>query len=103
MDKELLAGRALKETILIKRHIEILNLVHKEGPIGIMKISEILKIPSHKVRYSLRILEKEGLIAASIGGATVTDKVPEELKNIDTELDEVIEIIKDIKTKIKLR
>lgn len=96
-----LVERALKETILIKRHIEILNLVHKEGPIGIMKISEILKVPTHKVRYSLRILEKEGLIAASIDGATVTYKVPEELKNLDKELDNLIEIIKEIKIKAK--
>ncbi|MGC8496739.1 MAG: hypothetical protein ACP5NL_01885 [Thermoplasmata archaeon] len=96
-----LVERALRETMLIERHIEILNLVHKEGPIGIMKISEMLKIPTHKVRYSLRIIEKEGLIAASIDGATVTYKVPEELNNIDKELDNLIEIIKEIKLKIK--
>ncbi|MEM0160955.1 MAG: hypothetical protein QXV94_04585 [Thermoplasmata archaeon] len=96
-----LVERALKETMLIERHIEILNLVHKEGPIGIMKISEILKIPTHKVRYSLRIIEKEGLIAASIDGATVTYKVPEELIKIDKELDNLISIIKEIKIKLK--
>lgn len=103
MGKESLTGKAINEIVLIKRHIEILNLVQKKRSIGIMKISEILKIPTHKVRYSLRILEKEGLIEASITGAKTTYKVPEELKNIDTNLDEMIERIKEIKTKIKLR
>ncbi len=100
MDKGLVE-RALKETMLIERHIEILNLVHKQGPIGIMKISELLKIPVHKVRYSLRIIENEGLISASSEGATVTYKVPDELINIDKELDNLVEIIKQIKIKLK--
>src|SRR5216117_4552215 len=35
--------------------------IMENQPIGIIRLSELLNFPQHKVRYSLRILEQEGL------------------------------------------
>lgn len=63
------------ELELLQRHIRMLQFVRKHGPIGIIRLSQLLGTPKHKVRYSLRILEKEGYIRPSTQGAMATDKV----------------------------
>ena len=39
-------------------------------------------IPKHKIRYSLRLLEKDGVIAPSPGGAVVTDRYETYMRGI---------------------
>ncbi len=68
---------------LLARHVSILKVVMKEQPIGIIKLAELTKLPEHKVRYSLRILEREGLVAASASGATTTPRVASFLDDMD--------------------
>ena len=63
------------ELELLGRHIRMLQFVEKHGPIGIIRLSTLLGVPKHKVRYSLRILEKEGYIRPSTQGAMATEKV----------------------------
>jgi predicted transcriptional regulator len=65
------------ELELLRRHIRMLEYVERHGPIGIIRLSTLLGVPKHKVRYSLRILEQEGYIQASTQGATATPKVTE--------------------------
>lgn len=67
----------LRELGLLGRHIALLKAVRDNGPIGIIRLSASLAIPPHKVRYSLRILEKEGYIKPSTQGAMTTEKVDE--------------------------
>lgn len=74
-----------KELAVLKRTINIYCIIEKEQPIGISKLSEKLGIPEHKVRYSLRMLEKENMIEPSPVGATLTEKHPDfknELKDL---------------------
>jgi predicted transcriptional regulator len=68
---------------LLARHVNILKVVMKSQPIGIIKLSELTKLPEHKVRYSLRILEKEGLIVPSANGATTSPRVRDFLGELD--------------------
>jgi len=56
------------EIELASRHLEVIRAVVEYQPIGIMKLSDILDLPYHRVRYSLRILEQEGYIRASPAG-----------------------------------
>ncbi len=44
----------------VKRHITIITTLLREQPAGIIRISQVTKMPEHKIRYSLRILEREG-------------------------------------------
>jgi len=62
------------ELEMLERHLLILKYVIGEEPIGIMKLAEMTGLPKHKVRYSLRVLEHEGLIGPSMHGAVTTDK-----------------------------
>ncbi len=75
----------------IERHILMLKTTKRNQPVGIIRLSELLDIPKHKVRYSLRLLEKEGLIVATSEGAMVTEKYEEFIDAVSTEIDELIE------------
>jgi predicted transcriptional regulator len=70
-----LAGKTSKDIALLQRHINMLQKIAENEPIGIIKLAEVLKLPQHVVRYSLRLLEKDGLIKASSAGARTTKKV----------------------------
>ena len=60
------------EIELLGRHIEVLDAVVEHQPIGIIKLSELLSLPFHRIRYSLRVLEQYGYIRASPTGAVAT-------------------------------
>lgn len=75
-------GSISEEFALLERHIMILKTVKFNQPIGLIKLSAMTGIPKHKVRYSLKLLEKEGIIKATQDGAMVTEKYDEFLKNI---------------------
>jgi predicted transcriptional regulator len=70
-----LTGVIETELEILKRHIHMLKVLQENQPMGIIKLSELTKYPQHMVRYSLRILEQDGLIEPSAHGAVTTDKV----------------------------
>ena len=74
--KSVLTSKLESEIRLLERHVQMLKAVNEHQPIGIIRLSEMLSAPQHKVRYSLRILEQEGLIKPSPEGALTTDKLP---------------------------
>lgn len=86
---------------MLRRHLIILKQVVENEPIGILKLAEETKIPSHKVRYSLRILEQEGLIAASAPGAITTEHTKPFLDELDSLIEKLVEDAADLK-KIKI-
>ncbi len=82
---------------MLRRHLIILKQVVENEPIGILKLAEETKIPSHKVRYSLRILEHEGLIAASAPGAITTDRTKPFLEELDSMIEQIVADAADLK------
>ncbi|MCL1978930.1 MAG: hypothetical protein FWG60_02060 [Methanomassiliicoccaceae archaeon] len=89
--------RAFEEIELIGRHIEMLKVTKRMQPIGIIRLSEELGIPKHKVRYSLRLLEKDGLIIATNEGAMVSDKYEEFMRGVSAQFESLIDRIETIK------
>jgi predicted transcriptional regulator len=88
----------IKEDIsLASRHIEVLITVASHQPIGIIKLSELLKVPQHRIRYSLRILETSGYIQASSAGAIATTKAEELFFHLNDDIDEIVIILQKIK------
>jgi predicted transcriptional regulator len=85
------------ELEMLRRHLTILKLVVENEPIGILKLAEETEIPSHKVRYSLRILEHEGLIAASTPGAVTTERTRPFLEGLDSMIDSLAAQVADLK------
>jgi len=84
---------------ILKRHVDVLKMLQKK-PMGIIKLAELTKYPQHMVRYSLRILEQDGVIEPSSKGAITTDEVPrtfESLKNtlhdLSMTIDEIIKML----------
>jgi len=92
--------RKMKEEIeLLSRHIIIARAVLSNQPIGIMKLAELLDLPSHRIRYSLHVLEQFGYIRASPDGAIATAKAARLLSRLDADLDDLIGLLKGMKTR----
>ncbi|MDD2778594.1 MAG: hypothetical protein PHS47_02900 [Methanocellales archaeon] len=71
----MLTDKLEHELELLERNLVVLKTVIKEEPIGILKLAEETSLPKHKVRYSLRLLEHEGLVEPSLHGAITTTKM----------------------------
>jgi predicted transcriptional regulator len=98
----ILTEKVSGELEMLQRHLVILKQVVENEPIGILKLAEETKIPSHKVRYSLRILEQEGLIKASAPGAVTTDGTKCFLKELDGMIENLAKRAEDLK-KIRIK
>ncbi|MCD1294443.1 hypothetical protein CUJ83_05445 [Methanocella sp. CWC-04] len=99
----MLINKLETELDMLERHFLILKYVIEQEPIGIMKLSEVTGLPKHKVRYSLRVLEHEGLIGPSMHGAVTTEKtkifvdtLEEKIDNLDKKFEEVKRLGKEI-------
>ena len=92
---------AEKELGLLCRHVDVLKTVKDHGPIGIIRLSQMTGQPQHMIRYSLRTLEKDGIITPSTNGSVVTDRVHETLDTIDATLDDLTTTMQDLKKKLK--
>lgn len=93
---ELFSG-TMGEMDLIERHILMLRATKENQPVGIIRLSEITGIPKHKVRYSLRLLEKDGLIKATGDGATVTDRYDEFMEEVSDRLGDIAKRAEEIR------
>jgi predicted transcriptional regulator len=88
------------ELDILKRHVHVLKTLQKNQPMGIIKLSELTGYPQHMVRYSLRILEQDGLIEPSPQGAVTTPDVSKTMallkKTLENFSNTAKEIIKNI-------
>ena len=89
-----------RELKMLERHLTVLKGVIKSEPVGIMKLSEEIGMPPHRVRYSLRVLERAGLIRPSLHGATTTEKTKVFMSELDEDLDRMIGGMKGMKRKV---
>lgn len=89
------------ELDILKRHVHILQTLQKKQPLGIIKLSEVTNYPQHMVRYSLRILEQDGLIEPSQLGAVTTNKVKETIEILKGTLSNISKAVDDIRKKLE--
>ena len=86
--------KKMKDEIeLLSRHIDVARAVAEKQPIGIMKLAEHLDLPSHRIRYSLHVLEQLGYIRASSDGAVATALTEDLFANLNDDLDELIRLL----------
>lgn len=89
--------RKLKyEAEIALRHFQVLMAVKENQPIGIFKLSEILRMPKHKVRYSLRVLEQAGIIEPSQHGAIIAEGAEERIEKMKKDLEEIRKYLEEI-------
>jgi len=94
-----LVSRIEEEIDLLARNVEILEKLSKSPPLGIIRLSEALHLPIHKTRYSLHLLEREGVIQPSADGAVVTDKAKEFWSNLGTSVDRMSAVLQRLKAR----
>ncbi len=96
-----LTSKIEAEVKLLQRHVAMLKAIMENQPIGIIRLSELLNFPQHKVRYSLRILEQEGLIKPSPEGAVTTDRLEEFLDYLKGVLDGMSTTVQDLRKSLE--
>jgi len=94
-----LVDRIEGELELLARNVDILEKLAKSPPTGIIRLSEALGLPIHKTRYSLHLLEREGVIQPSADGAVVTDRAREFWSSLNRSLDRMTELIQHLRTR----
>ena len=92
-----LTSKIEAEVKLLQRHVAMLKAIMENQPIGIIRLAELLNFPQHKVRYSLRILEQEGLIKPSPEGAVTTDRLEEFLDYLKGVLDSMSMTVQELR------
>ena len=97
VDGAKLADRISEELELLARNVDILEQLSGRTPKGIIRLSEALHLPIHKVRYSLHLLEREGVIQPSADGAVVTDASREFWASLDVSLDAMSRRVEHLK------
>jgi len=95
--KSVLTSNIEAEIELLQRHVTMLKAIMDNEPIGIIRLSEMLQYPQHKVRYSLRILEQEGLIEPSPDGAVTTDKIQDFLDHLRDVLESMNSTVNELR------
>ena len=97
-----------KELEILRRFLEIIDVLAKEGPMGFRKLSEKLELPPHLVKHALAILQLDFIIRTSGKGSVLTqnalkemEAIREDLEILKEELEEIIkftdQVIEDIK------
>jgi predicted transcriptional regulator len=84
----------------LKTHIidiNVLKTLKENQPMGIIKLSELTGYPQHMVRYSLRILEQDGLIEPSPHGAITTDEVGKTIILLKKTLENIVNKAEELK------
>jgi len=85
--------KIMMEAQLLHRDIALLSTVIQNEPIGLVRLSQKTGLPQHKVRYSLRMLQQDGLIAPSPEGAVSTEKLHSILPRIKREVEDCIQLL----------
>ncbi len=94
-----LVDRIASELDLLARNLEILGRLSDKNPLGIIRLSESLRLPIHKVRYSLHLLEREGVIQPSAEGALLTERARQFWTELDAALDRMAVLVQQLKEK----
>ena len=89
------------ELDILKRHVDVLKTLQKQQPMGIIKLSELTGYPQHMVRYSLRILEQDGLIEPSPQGAVTTEEVQKTMELLKRTLDNISKTAGELKKSLE--
>lgn len=80
-----------------ERDLRVLEAVIEHQPIGITRVAEEAGIDEHKARYSLRMLEDDGLVEPTQNGAVAAEGLETRVTDINEGLDHLIERMESLK------
>ena len=73
MEEGKLSRQVEKEVDQLYLMLRMIRAIEESQPIGIIKLSEQFDLPNHKVRYMLRLLERDGVISPSNNGCVLNE------------------------------
>ncbi len=85
-----------QEAEIALRHLEVLQAVMEHQPIGIFKLAELMDMPRHKIRYSLRVLEQSGIIEPTQYGAIIRDDAEAIVDSLKGEIVEIKKFVEQM-------
>ncbi|MCQ4153010.1 MAG: hypothetical protein HA489_01155 [Archaeoglobales archaeon] len=94
-------NKLMSEAEIVVRHLEVLKAVMEKQPIGIFKLSDMLNMPKHRVRYSLRVLEQSGIIVPTQYGAMVRDEGYDKIEQLKTQVEKIKGLVAQIEELVK--
>jgi len=80
-----------------QRDLLVLEVVLSSHPIGSARIAEQAGIDEHKTKYSIRMLEDDGLVDPTPDGVVPADGVAGRVEEINAGLDQLSGRIKELK------
>ncbi len=80
-----------------ERDLLVLGVVLSSYPIGSDRIAEEIGIDEHKTRYSLRMLEDDGLVDPTPEGAVPADGVETRIREINAGLEDLSDRVESLK------
>jgi len=80
-----------------ERDLRVLATVLDHHPIGISRVARETGIDEHKARYSLRMLENDGLVEPTEDGAVPADDVADHVADINAGLDALADRIASLR------
>ncbi len=95
-----LTDRIRRDLDLLRRHVTLLRAVEEHQPIGIIRLAKLSGYPQHQIRYTLRILEREGLVRPSQEGAVPTAKAKRFHEKLRVLLDEMKRTVETLRNSI---
>ncbi len=98
MSKLSLTAEVSSELEVMQRTIKIWKKIKDHQPIGINRLSAELDIEEHKVRYSLRLLQRVNIIEPTSGGAVLTEEHQENEKKLIRDIEKLKNTIENIIT-----
>lgn len=95
--RSILVGKLDSEVTLLRRHLAVLGAIVENEPIGLLRLSDILSAPQHRVRYSLRVLHREGLIKPTPEGAVTGDTLEGFLHSLGKVLEDIADALQELR------
>jgi predicted transcriptional regulator len=90
--------RVMRQFDKEERDLHVLEVVVENQPIGIRRIAAETDLDEHKVRHSLRMLERDGLVESTPQGAVTPGDVGARIESVNDGLDALAGRLEGLKT-----
>ncbi len=92
-------ARVENECRILTRHLAVLETIASNEPIGLVTLANRTRYPLSKVRYSVRVLEADGLVTANSCGIETTTAAAEWFSKHDTQIDAICDQLSNFRIK----
>ncbi|WP_302083611.1 hypothetical protein [Salinibaculum rarum] len=81
-----------------QQHFTVLTAIISHEPIGILALEEKTDIEHYEIRFSLRVLQEEGVIKPTSNGAVLTTDAHQHIQDLNNDMETVAEQFNDFQS-----